>query len=221
MTRAKKGSKHTDHELAISARQQSSNAIDSMDPTDLYTMIKSAPSLRGMVAGYIAETQFIKMLSTNSDVSDIRIHDDHDRTNNKADVDFVMLGQRVSVQLKSIQTNSIAWRSDLNCLYAIVQNDGSDRRTITLPSGNTVSTTNYMIGQYDILAVPLFNFTGTWEFAYKLNRDCRKTKSSKYSSLQQQYLLSTREPITYPIDCTQWFLQLSDAVVKLGNAQDE
>jgi len=173
--------------------------IDSIPPEDLVQAIKRAPSLRGMMLGYIAEEMFLKFLRKNRAVSDLRQHDDHDRSMNKADVDFLIGGKRVSVQLKSIQTNSICFRSDLSILHASVQNDGSDKREVLLEDGEVVLTTNYRVGDYDVLAVPLFPFTGQWDFAYKLNRSCRRTTSTKYTANQQRQLLSTMEQITYPL----------------------
>jgi hypothetical protein len=152
-----------------------------------------------MMLGYIAEEMFLKFLRKNDAVSDLRQHNDHDRSMNKADVDFLIGGRRVSVQLKSIQTNSICFRSDLSMLHASVQNDGSDKREVRLEGGEVVLTTNYRVGDYDVLAVPLFPFTGQWDFAYKLNRSCRRTTSKKYTANQQRQLLSTMEEITYPL----------------------
>jgi len=193
--------KNKDHELAIAARARVPLIIDSISPEDLVSAIKRAPSLRGMILGYIAEEMFEKhVLVPIEHINEVRKFDDHDRTSNKADCDFAFNGRRFSVQLKSIQTNSVAWRDDLQCLTADVQNDGSDRRDVKLPNGHTVNTTNYKIGDYDILAVPLFPFTQTWDFAYKRNRDCRLTYSEKYSEEDRQYLLATTEQLTFPIN---------------------
>lgn len=88
-----------------------------------------------MMLGYIAEEMFTKHLIECIGIDDLRQHDDHDRDVNKADVDFLIDGRRVSVQLKSIQTNSICFRHDLNALHATVQNDGSDKRDVRLDGG--------------------------------------------------------------------------------------
>ena len=198
-TRTVRGVKQADHPDAVQARARVVTIIDSIPPKDLVYAIKRAPSLRGMMLGYIAEEMFMKFLRTSSEVSDIRQHDDHDRSMNKADVDFLIEGRRVSVQLKSIQTNSICFRTDLSMLQAGVQNDGSDKREVILEGGEVVLTTNYRVGDYDVLAVPLFPFTGGWDFAYKLNRSCRRTTSKKYTANQQRQLLSTMEEVTYPL----------------------
>ncbi len=198
-TRLARGIKDCAHKSAIAARERVQNIIDAIEPEDLVEAIKRAASLRGMILGYIAEEMFVRHVLTDPPFSDVRKHDDHDRGVNKADRDFLYKRQRVSVQLKSIQTNSICWRTDLGCLHADLQNDGSDKRDVRLPNGEVVTTTSYKVGDYDILAVPLFPFTGQWDFAYKLNRDCRRSTSNKYSVEQRQYLLSTTEQITFPL----------------------
>ncbi len=198
-TRVARGQKNPDHRLAVAARERVSTIVDAIPPEDLVLAIKRAPSLRGMILGYIAEEMFGKTVLRDPRITDVRQHDDHDRENNKVDTDFVFEGRRVSIQLKSLQTNSIVWREDLQALHGVVQNDGSDKRDVRLPNGDVVTTTNYRVGDYHILAVPLFPFTGTWEFAYKLNRNCRLTTSNKYTPEQQRYLLATTEEITYPL----------------------
>jgi hypothetical protein len=211
VTRLARGVKNKEHVLATQARLRVETIIDAIPPEDLVLAIKRAPSLRGMILGYIAEEMFARHVLEDNAFSDVRRHDDHDRNNNKADRDFVFEGKRVGVQLKSIQTNSICWREDFNCLYGQVQNDGSDKRDVKLPNGEVVSTTNYKVGDYDILAVPLFPFTGTWDYGYLLNRDCRKTTSNRYTEIQQSYLLSTMEEIYFPIK-TPWFSDIKIAI---------
>jgi hypothetical protein len=82
---------------------------------------------------------------------------------------------------------------------ADVQNDASDRRTIKLPNGSEIETTAYQAGQYDVLAVLLFPFTGTWEYAYMWNKDCKRSRYKKYAEQDREYLLSTVEKITFPL----------------------
>lgn len=168
------------HKLAIAARARVTTIIDQIPPEDLVNSIKRAPSLRGMILGYIAEEMFQKhVLERLADVEEIVKHDDHDRTKNKSDRDFSFRGEKFSVQLKSVRTNTITYNLSKNHLEVNVQNDASDRRKITLPNGRKIETTCYARGEYDILAVPLFPFTGTWDFAYKWNVACRASTSKK------------------------------------------
>src|SRR5262249_22676385 len=99
--------------------------------------------------------------------------------------------------------------------------DASDRRDVILGDGSVVNTTCYLRGEYDILAVPLFPFTGTWEFAYKRNEDCRACTSKKYTQYQQSQLLATTEKITWPLT-DDWHLNLLDLLDdKSGSPVDD
>jgi len=218
----KRTKKDKNNPSAVAARKRVSTIIDAIPPEELVSAIKRAPSLRGMILGYIAEEMFEKhILNKISSVTHIQKHDDHDRSVNKSDRDFRYKNRKYSIQLKSIQTNSIAWLEDCQKLVADVQNDASDRRGITLPNGNRVETTNYAIGDYDILAVPLFPFTADWTYAYKRNRDCRLTESKKYSEDDKRYLLATTERLYFPLtdEWTTDLLSLLDDT--LGEAATE
>lgn len=195
---------------AVTARNRVQTIIDSIPPEDIAATIKKAPSLRGMFLGYVAEEMFEKHVLQNYEFiqsEDIETHDDHDRRLNKSDRTIRFQGRLYSVQLKSVQTNSIKRNLETGLLQADVQNDASDARTVHLPNGNSLITTCYVKGEYDILAVPLFPFTGSWNYAYKRNVDCRKTKSRKYSPEDAQHLLATTEVITWPLT-NDWRMDL-------------
>lgn len=55
----------------------------------------------------------------------------------------------------------------------------------------------------------MFPFTGSWNYAYKRNVDCRKIKSKKYGPEDAQYLLATTEAITWPLT-NDWRMDLFD-----------
>jgi len=167
------------------------------DPKEILDLLRALPSVRGMVYGAFAELRFLDHLTDDPGISGIERDDDHAKT--KADRIFVRGGRRFTVQNKSLQTNSIKEVAPRQ-YSAKVQNDASDRRTIILPNGDKVETTCYAVGEYDVLAVGLHPFTGEWDYAFKKNRDLRRTTSKKYTPEQQQYLLSTLEDITWPLD---------------------
>jgi len=176
--------------------------IDVVKPEDLVSSIKRAPSLRGMILGYIAEEMFEKTLPLQYPgilPANIHKHDDHDRASNKSDRTVHHNKRMYRIQLKSLQTNSISRNLESGLLVADIQNDASDARSIRLPNGSIVSTTCYARGEYDILAVPLFPFSGVWTYAYKRNSDCRGCTSKKYSPEDAEYLLATTEKITWPL----------------------
>jgi hypothetical protein len=203
MARMARQKKNKEHQLAIEARARVTTIIDQVSPEDLVNSIKRAPSLRGMILGYIAEEMFQRhILEPLTEIEGITKHDDHDRTKNKSDRSFTYKGKTYSVQLKSLQTNSITYDLEKERLEATVQNDASDSRKITLPSGKEIITTCYVRGEYDILAASLFPFTGTWAFAYKWNVECRSSSFKGYDEEDRRQLLASTEKIYWPLDNT-------------------
>jgi hypothetical protein len=184
------------------ARARVLDIIDSVSPEQLVQSIKRAPSLRGMILGYIAEEMFevyVRKTYPALIEANIEKHDDHDRRFNKSDRTITHGGRIYRIQLKSIQTNSIKRCLTSGRLRADVQNDASDRRSVKFADGSTLETTCYLRGDYDILAVPLFPFTGNWTFAYKRNTDCRSSMSDKYTDAQKNELLATTEILEWPL----------------------
>lgn len=167
----------------------------------LVQLLKDVPSLRGMAYGNYAEAMFLVWLSQNAEVSDISRDDDHAKTKSDRTFTYRQL-ERITVQNKSMQTNSIrAVADEPGHFTAQIQNDASDARDIMLDDGHVVHTTCYRVGEYDILAVPLQPFTGNWDtFAFKRNEDLPRTTSKKYTPAEQRELLATLVPIRWPLD---------------------
>ena len=82
-------------------------------------------------------------------------YDNHDRKH-KGDIAFNYKGFEIKVECKSLQTNSI--RSIEKGYVGKFQCDASDRRPITLPDGTVIETTCLLVGEFDLLAVGIFNF---------------------------------------------------------------
>ena len=181
-----------------------------IDPDSLIRLMVENPSLRGFTYGYVSEYQFsLHLLSLGEHISHHYKEDDHKKT--KSDRTFVYCGKSYTVQLKSLQTNSIKETAH-GVFRATLQNDASDRRKVTLPNGHKLETTCYVVGEYDILGVSLQPFCGDWKFAFKKNKNLARTRNRKYLSEDQEYLLSTTESITFPLDdsWTQDVLSLLD-----------
>ena len=197
---------------AVAARARVIDIIDSVSPEQLVLSIKRAPSLRGMILGYIAEEMFetyVRKTYPTLIEADIEKHDDHDRRFNKSDRTITHGGRIYRIQLKSIQTNSIKRDLQTGLICCDVQNDASDRRPVKFSDGTTLETTCYLRGDYDILAVPLFPFTGNWTYAYKKNIDCRASTSRKYTEAQRRHLLATTERLNWPLT-DDWHSNLFD-----------
>lgn len=217
LPKAPRGKDENDSE-ARAARDRVITIIDAIPPEDLVSSIKRAPSLRGMILGYIAEEMFEKHVPMQYPALEphhLEAHDDHDRSVNKSDRTLTYRGRRYGIQLKSIQTNSIGRGRASGKLEADVQNDASDKRTVILQDGAELITTCYVRGEYDVLAVPLFPFTGTWDYAYKRNLDCRTCASPKYRKEHADQLLATTEKICWPLseDWTTDLLGLLDDLI--------
>jgi len=80
-----------------------------------------------------------------------------------------------------------------------VQCDASDRRTITVPGGRTVTTTCLKVGDFDILAAGLFAFREQWDFGFALNRDLPRSTYAKYPPEVQAQLLKSLVPVSWPL----------------------
>lgn len=182
----------------------------------LVQLIKENPSLRGMTYGYVAEAAFVKFVEKLG-VKEHFKPDDHKKT--KSDRTFNLGGRQYTIQLKSLQTNSIR-EAKPGWFTAKVQNDASDARKIKLSNGETIVTTCYIVGEYDVLGVSLQPFAGEWRFAFKKNKDLKRTTSNKYSPETQKLLLATLEDISFPLtkDWTEDLLALIKKDPKLGTS---
>lgn len=169
-----------------------------MNPIGLLRLVKDNPSLRGFVYGYASEYEFTQYLEGLGRLFAKHYKlDDHLKT--KADRTLVYRRRAYTIQLKSIQTN-LTKEIRPGIFATKVQNDASDSRRIRLPNGHTVQTTCYLVGEYDILGVSLQPFVGRWEFAFKKNKNLKRTTSPKYSKADRKYLLATLEDFSFPLD---------------------
>ncbi len=164
-------------------------------PAILTKLLNQNPSLRGMLFGYVAELKLEELWLSHPEITDCTKDDDHDRRK-KGDRRIVYKGHSFVVEAKSLQANSIKYRNE--SWFGKAQVDASDRREIFLPSGDKVNTTLLLVGEFDILAVNVYPFEGKWDFVFARNRDLPRTTYSKYTPMQQEYLLASLIPITWP-----------------------
>jgi len=163
---------------------------------ELTEVVDSNPSLQGFLVGYIGELKLRKMWFSNKRVDHIHKFDDHDRRH-KNDMAVSYKGHEFTIEVKSLQTNSI--RRDVDLYRGSFQCDASDRRTVVLPNRRKVETTCLLAGEFDLVAVNLFAFRHEWEFGFALNRDLSHTESAKYTPAQRKYLLATLMKISLPL----------------------
>lgn len=181
------------------------------DPEIILQVLESTPSVRGMVYGNLAEVQLSRWLVDHGVPLENQLRDD-DHAKTKSDRTIVHGSRRYTIQVKSMQTSSI--REDgAGGFRAGIQCDGSDRRRVTLPNGHQVETTNYVAGEFMVLATPLHPFTQRWDFAFRLNSTLDRTTSAKYAPEDRPYLLKTMVPISWPLEepwTTELFELLAD-----------
>jgi len=156
---------------------------------ELTIIIEENPSLRGFLLGYIGEYKLRALLLANPQVTGLRKFDDHDRAKgSKNDIAIDYRGHSFTFEVKSLQTNSIK-RGEI--LTGTAQVDASDRRPVILSDGTRLETTCLLRGEFDILALNLFQFREEWDFAFILNRDLPGSRSQKYTPFQREQLLAT------------------------------
>lgn len=175
--------------------------IDKLDITinDLNKLLDSNPSLRGMIMGYLAEIKLKDKWFENDKIMSIYKPDDHNR-DIKADWVIKYEDVEYTIEVKSVQSNSIKTiRKDEDVyLEGKFQCDASDSRFIELNNSKDIKTTCLKKGQFDILAVNLYPFTGKWDFAFAKNEDLPTTNYSKYNTNVQNQLLKGTMNISYP-----------------------
>jgi hypothetical protein len=160
---------------------------------ELEKIVEASPSLRGVLVGYLAERRLAEKWFRKYR---LRRYDDHDRTH-KGDRWLTYKGREFSIEVKSLQSNYVkeaefGWTGRF-------QVDASDCREVKLPNGDVITTTCLVVGQFDLLAVNLFEFGNQWRFAFAKNWDLPRSPSKKYTAEQRTFLLQTTPKITWPL----------------------
>lgn len=163
---------------------------------ELSQIIAENPSLRGFLFGYISEYKLRKLLRSDKRITNFIKYDDHDRSR-KSDMVITYKGVPISIEVKSLQTRTVKRQG--NGVSGKFQCDASDSREVTFPDGSKTTTTCLLVGDFDILAVNIFEFQGKWIFAFAKNRDLPKSQYKNYTEYQRKHLLATLMEITWPL----------------------
>lgn len=201
------------------------NILEKWDITveELSDAILANGNLRGMVFGYVAEIKLRNLLNASGRIESAIKDDDHDRKK-KGDLRIVYRGNEFRVECKSLQTAQNRQLPE-GTFQGGAQVDGSDRRTVFLPDGSEVVTTNLLVGQFDVLAVNCFTFEDKWHFAFAKNKDLPRSTHKAYTEYQRQHLLATMVRVTWPASglLTDNIFEVLDALIedrKSGVAPD-
>lgn len=171
---------------------------------ELEDMVVHNPSLRGFMVGYMAESKILSSFLRNHEVSNVYKPDDHDRSH-KCDLILTYKGHEFSFEIKSLQTNTVKRDKENNKrLIATFQCDASDKRMIVLSNGHSINTTCLKYGDFDIVAINLFAFTGNWDYAFALNSELphattSRSKNNVIPDEDLKYLIKSSIRITYPL----------------------
>lgn len=166
-------------------------------PEQLTELLDENPSLKGMLLGYTAELKLKEIITSFPEVSFTTKFDDHNRKK-KGDLYIVYHEKAFDVESKSLQSSMIEFDEKNQEWLGKAQVDASDRRIVTLPSGEEVNTTLLLRGEFDVLAVNCYAFENKWRFVFARNSDLPFSKYKKYSEEARQSLIASLIPLTWP-----------------------
>ena len=135
---------------------------------DLQGLMEENSSLRGYIQGYLAELVLKRKLLQVDGVSSVSKIPDRDEMKGDLLVDY--RGRPLTIEVKSIATNSVkpdvmneTWQGSV-----LVKN--TDKRILNLEGIGEVSSTNLIKGEFDILAICCFAVRGSWDFLFLESR---------------------------------------------------
>lgn len=171
--------------------------LDRWDVTaeDLTALVDRNPSLRGMMLGYLAELKLERLWLDTPGVSHVLKPDDHDRRR-KGDRVVRYKGKTFVFESKSLQTNTVS-KTDEGWIGK-AQVDASDKRLVELPNGSSLTTTCLRRGEFDVLAVNVFEFSKQWRFVFAKNQDLPTSSYRAYSAYERSQLLATLVTVCWP-----------------------
>jgi hypothetical protein len=131
---------------------------------ELETVIAENSSLRGYLQGYLAEVALKKQLLQIEGVS--LVEKIPDQCKEKGDFRVTYKDKTLTIEVKSIATNSV--REDIlnDTWQGKVQVKATDKRTIQVDGIGSVTSTSLLKGEFDVLAISCYAVSGKWEFLF-------------------------------------------------------
>ena len=187
---------------------------------EINELLTDNPSLVSFVKGYAAELKLRNMfLRDNPEITHFYKPDDHDRVE-KGDWIVTYKGERIGIEVKSLQKNRLKMNKD-GTWFLNYQCDASDARPVLFDDGTSVTTTSLAVGEFDIVAVNMFDRYQDWKFVFcknedlQTNEDNNRGKVKDYSDYQKKNLIRTGQnvpdPLTKPY--TEDLYELMDQIV--------
>lgn len=163
---------------------------------DLDAALVDGPRPPRVLVGFLSGRKLQQTVFADSRIRRLVRYDDHDKMR-PADFSFDFQRETINVEVKSLQSRSV--RADNGRFTGRCQVSARDRRTVAFPDGSTLATTCLLAGKFDILAVNLFEFGQQWRFGFIRNQDLPRSRHKAYTPYQQQHLLATSVPVTWPL----------------------
>ena len=149
-------------------RPHHSRMLDGFTMDDIEYLAGENPSFRGYLQGYLAELALMRKLEAIEGVDLVEKIPDHDTR--KGDFRIIYKGTEVTIEVKSVATGKVKEHTLTASWRGTVLLKSSKVRTVELGDGRTVTCSNLLRNQFDILAVSCFIVSGTWNFLFVENR---------------------------------------------------
>lgn len=167
-----------------------------LDEDAVNEMITSNPCFRSFVVGYAAERDLRDRWLRRPELEYLGKPRDHDRKN-KGDGLIRYNGHTIRVEAKTVQSTTIVERDGVK--HGRFQIDGTGRRDVLLPDGETVFCTNLLATDIDVVAVNLYPFRYERQWAFICGKDLDRSRFAGYSEEARGQLLATTMPISEDI----------------------
>lgn len=146
--------------------------------------------------GFVAEYKLKKEWLLRPGITNLVRPRSHDRKQ-KCDFLFDYQGMPVRVEVKCLDTPKVRCKDGI--YTGTFQCNASDTTTVVLADGEKIVTNCLAVGGFDVLAVCLFAFGGTWRFAFAMNEELPRTTWAKYTEAQRAGLLKSAMKISWPL----------------------
>lgn len=163
---------------------------------ELDEIVSACPGLRGSMLRYVAEYKLRKMWFSGPKFGHVIPSDDPNLTCDGY-LGLIYKATTIKVELKSLRTASVRKTGD--GLRGTIMCDAGDTRNLRLPDGSEAETGCLLAGQFDILAVNVFEFEKKWNFAFALNDDLPRSTFAKHTEYQRRHLLKMFVRLTWPL----------------------
>lgn len=176
--------------------------LSAFSKEEIEQVINDNPSLRGFLQGYLAEVALKKLILEIPGVTSVtKIPDQADQ---KGDFMVKYHGVDISIESKSIGTNSVKEDVLNDTWQGTVHIKNTDKRDVEIEGVGVIRTSSLCKGQFDILAVSCYAVSGTWDFVYMENEYLPAKSPDMPKLLKTSFVVN---PETTPL--------LTDSLVKV------